>query len=199
MWTSTILWWPLDIRFLKREWMFVQVDGAVYCHAGEHSWRCDAFPLPICWDLHPLCLQLLDHIWRLDHLCIWFTVFVRTIVLSQTSDNDVSTGSSSVPSMQCVSGLLYSLYRITLVDEYEYDAMVKVDDVMAPLLCGTFLAASSILCVNLLIALLTDTFQRSEVTPGQNRLTDKLGSEQRPCVTTEPIPPSLGDFNSEHL
>ncbi|XP_067467009.1 transient receptor potential cation channel subfamily A member 1 [Thunnus thynnus] len=69
-------------------------------------------------------------------------------------------GSSSVPSMQSVSGLLFSLYRITLVDEYEYAAMVKVDDIMAPLLCGTFLAASSILCVNLLIALLTDTFQR---------------------------------------
>ncbi|XP_030298127.1 transient receptor potential channel pyrexia [Sparus aurata] len=69
-------------------------------------------------------------------------------------------GSSSVPSMQSVSGLLYSLYRITLVDEYEYAAMVAVDDVMAPVLCGTFLAASSILCVNMLIALLTDTFQR---------------------------------------
>ncbi|XP_024152283.1 transient receptor potential channel pyrexia [Oryzias melastigma] len=69
-------------------------------------------------------------------------------------------GSSSVPSMKTVSGLLFSLYRITLVDEYEYAAMVTVDDVMAPLLCGTFLAASSILCVNLLIALLTDTFQR---------------------------------------
>uniref|UniRef100_A0A3B4WBW7 Transient receptor potential cation channel subfamily V member 5-like n=1 Tax=Seriola lalandi dorsalis TaxID=1841481 RepID=A0A3B4WBW7_SERLL len=64
------------------------------------------------------------------------------------------------PSMQSVSGLLYSLYRITLVDEYEYTAMVTVDGVMAPLLCGTFLAASSVLCVNLLIALLTDTFQR---------------------------------------
>lgn len=72
---------------------------------------------------------------------------------------------ASVPSMQSVLGLLYSLYRITLVDEYEYAAMVAVDDVMAPVLCGTFLAASSILCVNLLIALLTDTFQRSEVTP----------------------------------
>ncbi|XP_027131299.1 transient receptor potential channel pyrexia isoform X1 [Larimichthys crocea] len=69
-------------------------------------------------------------------------------------------GSASVPSMQSVSGLLYSLYRITLVDEYEYAAMVAVDAVMAPLLCGTFLALSSILCVNLLIALLTDTFQR---------------------------------------
>ncbi|XP_035519365.1 transient receptor potential cation channel subfamily A member 1-like [Morone saxatilis] len=69
-------------------------------------------------------------------------------------------GSSSVPSMQSVSGLLFSLYRITLVDEYEYAAMAAEDAVMAPLLCGTFLAASSILCVNLLIALLTDTFQR---------------------------------------
>ncbi|XP_032408672.1 transient receptor potential cation channel subfamily A member 1 isoform X4 [Xiphophorus hellerii] len=69
-------------------------------------------------------------------------------------------GTPSVPSMQSVSGLLYSLYRITLVDEYEYAAMVTVDNIMAPLLCGTFLAASSILCINLLIALLTDTFQR---------------------------------------
>ncbi|XP_039640343.1 transient receptor potential cation channel subfamily A member 1-like isoform X2 [Perca fluviatilis] len=69
-------------------------------------------------------------------------------------------GSASVPSMQSVPGLLYSLYRITLVDEYEYAAMVTVDSVMAPLLCGTFLAASSVLCFNLLIALLTDTFQR---------------------------------------
>lgn len=76
------------------------------------------------------------------------------------------SGSASVPSMQSVSGLLYSLYRITLVDEYEYAAMVTVDAVMAPLLCGTFLAASSILCVNLLIALLSDTFQRSESSPG---------------------------------
>uniref|UniRef100_A0A3Q3GG54 Si:ch73-193i2.2 n=1 Tax=Labrus bergylta TaxID=56723 RepID=A0A3Q3GG54_9LABR len=64
------------------------------------------------------------------------------------------------PSMQSVSGLLFSLYRITLVDEYEYTAMNEVDNVMAPLLCGTFLAASSILCVNMLVALLTDTFQR---------------------------------------
>lgn len=65
--------------------------------------------------------------------------------------------------MKTVPGLLYSLYRITLVDEYEYAAMVTMDEVMAPLLCGTFLAASSILCVNLLIALLTDTFQRLDI------------------------------------
>ncbi|KAF3841594.1 hypothetical protein F7725_023545, partial [Dissostichus mawsoni] len=47
-------------------------------------------------------------------------------------------------SMQSVPSLLYSLYRITLVDEYEFSEMMQRDDIMAPLLCGSFLAASSI-------------------------------------------------------
>ncbi|XP_022540699.2 transient receptor potential cation channel subfamily V member 6 isoform X1 [Astyanax mexicanus] len=69
-------------------------------------------------------------------------------------------GLTDVPSMQTVPKMLYSLYRLTLVDEYEFDAMVAVDSVMAHLLCGTFLALSAVLCVNLMIALLSDTFQR---------------------------------------
>ncbi|KAJ8014259.1 hypothetical protein DPEC_G00038410 [Dallia pectoralis] len=69
-------------------------------------------------------------------------------------------GQASIPSMRTVPQLLYSLYRITLVDEYEFNAMVEVDSLMAHFLCGTFLALSSILCVNLMIALLSDTFQR---------------------------------------
>ncbi|XP_029109927.1 transient receptor potential channel pyrexia-like, partial [Scleropages formosus] len=69
-------------------------------------------------------------------------------------------GMEAVPSMQTVPQLLYSLYRITLVDEYEFDAMLSIDPIMAYLLCGTFLGLSAILCVNLLIALLSDTFQR---------------------------------------
>ncbi|XP_066534368.1 transient receptor potential channel pyrexia [Hoplias malabaricus] len=67
---------------------------------------------------------------------------------------------ADVPSMQTVPQMLYSLYRITLVDEYEFEAMVAVDSIMAHLLCGTFLALSAVLCVNLMIALLSDTFQR---------------------------------------
>ncbi|KAK1904557.1 Structural maintenance of chromosomes protein 3 like, partial [Dissostichus eleginoides] len=50
--------------------------------------------------------------------------------------------------MQSFPSLLYSLYRITLVDEYEFSEMMQRDDIMAPLLCGSFLAASSILCAN---------------------------------------------------
>ncbi|XP_043094884.1 uncharacterized protein LOC122345120 [Puntigrus tetrazona] len=47
--------------------------------------------------------------------------------------------------METVPVLLYSLYRITLVDEYEFDAMLDVDAVMACLLCGAFLALSAVL------------------------------------------------------
>ncbi|CAL9689441.1 unnamed protein product [Knipowitschia caucasica] len=65
-----------------------------------------------------------------------------------------------VPGLETVGDLLFTLYRMTLVDEYDYASMKGRDPVMAPLLCGTFLAASSILCVNLLIAMVTDTFQR---------------------------------------
>lgn len=77
-----------------------------------------------------------------------------------------SPGTAAVPSMKTVPKLLYSLYRITLVDEYEFDAMVAVDSIMAHILCGTFLALSAVLCVNLMIALLSDTFQRYTLPQG---------------------------------
>ncbi|CAL8297716.1 unnamed protein product [Merluccius merluccius] len=69
-------------------------------------------------------------------------------------------GLDAVASMRTFPTLLYSLYRMTMMDEYQFDAMVTVDPTMAHLLCGTFLFLSSILCMNLLIALLSDTFQR---------------------------------------
>lgn len=69
-------------------------------------------------------------------------------------------GTATVAGMETVGDLLFTLYRMTLVDEYDYASMNALDPVMAPLLCGSFLAASSILCVNLLIAMVTDTFQR---------------------------------------
>ncbi|XP_071807122.1 uncharacterized protein [Asterias amurensis] len=66
----------------------------------------------------------------------------------------------TIPSMQTVDSLLFSLFRITLVDDYEYDEMHKCDTVMAYILVSTFLFLSALLCINLLIALLSDTFQR---------------------------------------
>ncbi|XP_032874770.1 short transient receptor potential channel 2-like [Amblyraja radiata] len=65
-----------------------------------------------------------------------------------------------VPNMATIPQMLFTVFRITLVDDYGFDEMYVIDPVMAYLLCGTFLGVSSILCINLLIALLSDTFQR---------------------------------------
>ncbi|ELU06894.1 hypothetical protein CAPTEDRAFT_184604 [Capitella teleta] len=58
------------------------------------------------------------------------------------------------------SSLLFSLFRLTLVDDYDYDGMKAVDPVMADILVGTWLALSAIVMLNLFIALMSDTFQR---------------------------------------
>uniref|UniRef100_A0A8C5N5B2 Ion transport domain-containing protein n=1 Tax=Leptobrachium leishanense TaxID=445787 RepID=A0A8C5N5B2_9ANUR len=65
-----------------------------------------------------------------------------------------------VDNMSSVPQMLFTIFRITLVDDYNFPDMYGVDPVMAYILCGTFLGVSAILCINLLIALLSDTFQR---------------------------------------
>uniref|UniRef100_H2ZHL3 Ion transport domain-containing protein n=1 Tax=Ciona savignyi TaxID=51511 RepID=H2ZHL3_CIOSA len=65
-----------------------------------------------------------------------------------------------ISTMSTVDQLLFSLFRITLVDDYQFEEMHAFDIVMAYILIGTFLGVSAILCINLFIALLSDTFQR---------------------------------------
>ncbi|XP_053322428.1 transient receptor potential cation channel subfamily A member 1-like [Spea bombifrons] len=65
-----------------------------------------------------------------------------------------------VDNMSTVPQMMFTIFRITLVDDYKFEDMYGVDPIMAYLLCGTFLGVSAILCINLLIALLADTFQR---------------------------------------
>ncbi|XP_078610224.1 uncharacterized protein LOC144881203 isoform X4 [Branchiostoma floridae x Branchiostoma japonicum] len=64
------------------------------------------------------------------------------------------TGFLTVPTM------LYTMFRLTLVDEYDYDGLHAEDEVFADLLLAMFFFVSAILCINLFIALLSDTFQR---------------------------------------
>lgn len=56
--------------------------------------------------------------------------------------------------------VFYSLFRLTLVDDYDFDTMLQIDPIMAKILVGFWLALSAVLCLNLFIALLSDTFQR---------------------------------------
>ncbi|XP_048384543.1 transient receptor potential channel pyrexia-like [Stegostoma tigrinum] len=65
-----------------------------------------------------------------------------------------------VSNMTTLPQMMFTVFRITLVDDYGFEDMYAKDPVMAYFLCGMFLGVSSILCINLLIALLSDTFQR---------------------------------------
>ena len=58
------------------------------------------------------------------------------------------------------NNLMYSVWEITVVGNYSWDSLLVVDRLMAQILCGTYLAVSSIICLNLFIALMSDTFQR---------------------------------------
>lgn len=49
---------------------------------------------------------------------------------------------------------------MTLMGSYDWDGLVAVDRLMAQILCGSYLALSGVVCMNLYIALLSDTFAR---------------------------------------
>lgn len=59
-----------------------------------------------------------------------------------------------------VTDLLYSMFRMTIVNEYNYDGLSRSKPIMAKVLCGTYIAASGVICLNLFIALMSATFQR---------------------------------------
>ena len=49
---------------------------------------------------------------------------------------------------------------MTLMSNFDWDGLVKNDRLMAQILCGTYFALASVVCMNLYIALLSDTFAR---------------------------------------
>ncbi|XP_032236009.2 transient receptor potential cation channel subfamily A member 1 isoform X2 [Nematostella vectensis] len=56
--------------------------------------------------------------------------------------------------------LMYSVWEMTNVGNYPWESLLAVDRLMAQLLCGTYIAVSAIVLLNLFIALMSDTFQR---------------------------------------
>ena len=49
---------------------------------------------------------------------------------------------------------------MTLGGTYDWDSIVKADRLMAQILSGSYIALASVVCMNLYIALLSDTFAR---------------------------------------
>ncbi len=59
-----------------------------------------------------------------------------------------------------VGPLLYNMFSMMVVNNHDYDKLQEANPVMARLLCGAFIGIAAIVTLNLLIALLTNTFER---------------------------------------
>ena len=51
-------------------------------------------------------------------------------------------------------------FQMTLMGSFDWDGLVAIDRIMAQILCGTYFALAGVVCMNLYIALLSDTFCR---------------------------------------
>ena len=56
--------------------------------------------------------------------------------------------------------LIYQVFMMTLVADYEFSDLTKKDKVIAQILVGTYLALAGVVCLNLYIALMSETFSR---------------------------------------
>ncbi|XP_028408521.1 uncharacterized protein LOC114531074 [Dendronephthya gigantea] len=59
-----------------------------------------------------------------------------------------------------VGPLLYNIFSMMVVNDHNYEKLEEANPVMARLLCGAFIGIAAIVTLNLLIALLTNTFER---------------------------------------
>jgi hypothetical protein len=59
-----------------------------------------------------------------------------------------------------VPSLLYNIFQMTIVGEYGWGKLMKANKTMARILCGSFIYVAGIITLNLLIALVSNTFER---------------------------------------
>ncbi len=59
-----------------------------------------------------------------------------------------------------LNDLMYQVFLMTLTADYKFGQIESQDKLMAQILVGTYLALASLVCLNLYIALMSDTFAR---------------------------------------
>ena len=75
----------------------------------------------------------------------------------------IGFGSNSIHSVDAysdVSSLLYNIFQMMIVGNYEWSKLEKANKTMARILCLCFILTAAIITLNLLIALVTNTFER---------------------------------------
>ncbi|XP_069127944.1 uncharacterized protein [Argopecten irradians] len=96
----------------------------------------------------------------LPYVCAFWMIFGGNRVAYADRHDPNANATITVAGFEDFNAVLFTMFRLTLVDEYQYDDLKLIDPVMTDILVGTWLALSAIICLNLFIALLSDTFQR---------------------------------------
>lgn len=105
-------------------------------------------------------VQMLGHV--IDNIVKWGFLYVVFYIPYAAAFWILFGGNSPHP----VSGysevfdLLVYIFRMTVVDDYNFNELYEADPTMARILCSSYVAFASVVILNLLIALLSDTFQR---------------------------------------
>ncbi|KAF6029536.1 hypothetical protein EB796_012105 [Bugula neritina] len=158
--------WPEEKIFLENEKEdldkfksnYFQDFWSLHCNA----WRDDRRFPEICLSLSHLPYTFLRCF--LDG--VWGTVNLQALPANDTcaAANLVNpTYTQTIKGMHVPDEMIFTMYRLTLVDEYDLDAMLDKDKPMTYVLLGMWFWISAILCINLFIALLSDTFQREHI------------------------------------
>ena len=75
-----------------------------------------------------------------------------------------------------VSSLLYNIFQMMIVGDYGWAKLVEKNKVMARILCGSFILVAGIITLNLLIALVTNTFERHYENAVANAIMQRAGT-----------------------
>lgn len=105
-------------------------------------------------------VQMLGHV--IDNIIKWGFLYVVFYIPYAAAFWILFGGISPNPvrGYSNVFDLFVYIFRMTVVDDYNFTDLYAADPTMARILCSSYIAFASIVILNLLIALLSDTFQR---------------------------------------
>ena len=105
-------------------------------------------------------VQMLGHV--IDNIVKWGFLYVVFYIPYAAAFWILFGGISPNPvrGYSEVFDLFVYIFRMTVVDDYNFSGLYEADPTMARILCSSYIAFASIVILNLLIALLSDTFQR---------------------------------------
>lgn len=96
----------------------------------------------------------------LRYVVVYIVFFVPYLICFWIIFSSIDESIEGSEELTKVHRMAFMLFRMTLIDEYSYNAMRQEDEVMALILVGTFLFITAVVGLNLFIALLSNTFQR---------------------------------------